>query len=79
MDPDYGLAHAVRAFARSLLHQQLRPGGTEPEVAEILEGITRAVRLAPDDPQVLQIQGAVMGNMGRTQDAIRAHTARPGS
>ena len=74
LDPGYGLAHAVRAFARSLLHQQILPGGPADPIREIEAGIRRALRLSPDDPQVLQIQGAIMGNLGRTQDAIRAHT-----
>jgi adenylate cyclase len=70
-DPDYALAHAVLAHARSLLvHQRhARPDGSEDAA---LASIHRALELGPDDPLVHHCHAAVLGNLGRTDDAIRA-------
>lgn len=70
-DPDYALAHAVLAHARSLLvHQRFDPPGGSSDAA--LTSIQRALELRPDDPLVHHCHAAVLGNLGRTEDAIRA-------
>lgn len=74
IDPDYALGHAVNAFARALLASQELSADWEETAAAILSTIGRATALAPNDPQLWQVQGAVMGNLGRTRDAIRANT-----
>ncbi len=78
IDPEYALGHAVHAFAHSLLiFDSLGPDSGETNekiLASILASIRRATSIAPDDPQLWQVQGAIMGNLGHTRDAIRAHT-----
>lgn len=74
IDPEYALGHAVNAFARALLASQAPTPDWESISAAILDTIGRATALSPSDPQLWQVQGAVMGNLGRTRDAIRANT-----
>jgi adenylate cyclase len=69
LDPDYAFAHAVLAHARSLLAHQPEPDNTG-EAA--LESLRRALELAPDDPVVHHCRAALLGNLGRTEEAIRA-------
>jgi adenylate cyclase len=69
LDPDYAFAHAVLAHAKSLLVHQPQPADTE---AEALASIRRALELAPDDPLVHHCHAALLGNLGRTDDAILA-------
>ena len=69
IDPDYAFAYAVLAHARSLLAHELEPEATA-EAA--LEALRRALQLAPDDPTVHHCHAALLGNLGRTEDAIRA-------
>jgi adenylate cyclase len=71
IDPDYAFAHAVLGHARSLLAHQPEPEATA-EAA--LEALRRALQLAPDDPTVHHCHAALLGNLGRTEDAIRAWT-----
>lgn len=68
-DPEYAFAHAVLAHARSLLLRQVGSGLT---VDDALAPMRRALQLGPDDPCVHHCQAAVMGNLGRTGDAVRA-------
>ncbi len=69
LDPDYALAYAVLAHARSLASQEM---GFQPENPTLMEPIQRALELAPDDPAVQHAYAAVLGNLGRAGDAIRA-------
>lgn len=69
LDPDYALAHAVLAHARSLIAQQLE---AMPERDDVMAPIRRALELTPDDPAVQHAYAAVLGNMGRTADGMRA-------
>ena len=69
LDGDYAFAHAVLAHAKSLLVHPSEP--TEAE-AEGLVSIRRALELGPDDPLVHHCYAALLGNLGRTDDAIRA-------
>jgi adenylate cyclase len=72
LDPGYALGHSVLALAQSLTHWPGRPeaadGSPDPLVAA-----RRALALDPDDSRVQQISGAIMGNLGRTADAVRAY------
>jgi adenylate cyclase len=68
-DPEYALAHAVLAHAKSLLVHQPEPADT---AEESLASIQRALRLGPDDPLVHHCHGALLGNLGRTQDGAHA-------
>ncbi len=69
LDPEYGLAYAVLAHARSLVSQQME---SMPEAESVMEPMNRALSLAADDPGVQHAYAAVLGNMGRTLDAKRA-------
>jgi len=69
LDPDYALAHAVLAHAKSLLFHQPQPIDTR---AEALASIRQALELDADDPLVHHCHAALLGNLGRTDDAIRA-------
>jgi adenylate cyclase len=69
LDGDYALAHAVLAYARSLSAGQLPPS---PADEATMASMRRALELAPDDPAVQHAYAAMLGNMGRTADAIRA-------
>jgi adenylate cyclase len=68
-DPDYALAHAVLAHARSLLIPQPEHRDEGPRA---LSAIQHALALGPDDSLVHHCHAAVMGNLGRTDDAIRS-------
>ncbi len=68
-DPDYAFAHAVLAHAKSLLVHQPEPAETR---AEALASIRKALELGPDDPLVHHCHAALLGNLGRTEDAIHA-------
>jgi len=68
--PDHALAHALRAFALSLLLPDVASNAQRDEVDA---SARRALDLSQDDPNLWQLQGATMGNLGRTDDAIRAH------
>jgi len=70
-DPDYAFGHAVLAHARSLLVSQRDPHMNEA-AAPVLASIGRALALDPDDPLVHHCHGALLGNLGRTEDSIRA-------
>jgi len=67
LDPDYAFAHAVLGHARSLLAHE---GAGSVEAAEA--AMQRAIRLGPDDPQVHYCHAALLGNLGRTADGVRA-------
>jgi TolB-like protein/Flp pilus assembly protein TadD len=67
LDPDYALAHAVLAHARSLL---ARDGGGDAAQAEA--SIRRALQLSDDDPLIHHCHAALLGNLGRTADGVRA-------
>lgn len=68
-DPHDALAHAVLAHARSLLlGSPDGEGGREAAVA----AARRAVELGGHDPAVQHCYAAVLGNVGRTADAVRA-------
>jgi TolB-like protein len=69
IDPEYALAHAVLAHARSLTSQEMEPA---LETAGVSGPMARALELAPDDPDVQHAYAAVLGNLGRTMDAVRA-------
>jgi adenylate cyclase len=71
LDPDYAFGHAVLAHARSLLVSQHDPHPSEMS-ASALASIRRALELDPDDPLVHHCHGALLGNLGRTEDGIRA-------
>ncbi|MDH3687214.1 MAG: hypothetical protein OEP95_13370, partial [Myxococcales bacterium] len=67
LDPEYALAHAVLAHARSLL---VREGvGTREEVQA---SIRRALQLSDDDPLIHQCHAAIFGNLSQTPEAVRA-------
>lgn len=70
-DPEYAFGHAVLAHARSLLVSQRDPNLNEA-AAPALASIARALSLDPDDPLVHHCHGALLGNLGRTADSIRA-------
>lgn len=67
LDPEYALAHAVLAHARSLL---VREGIGTREDAEA--SIRRALQLSDDDPLIHHCHAAVEGNLTRTPEAVRA-------
>lgn len=67
LDPEYAFAHAVLGHARSLL---AREGAGSAEPAE--SAMQRAVQLGPDDPQVHYCRAALLGNLGRTAEGVRA-------
>ena len=67
LDPEYALAHAVLAHASSLL---AREGLTVPVPPE--ESIQRALKLSDDDPLIHQCHAALLGNLGRTAEGVRA-------
>jgi adenylate cyclase len=70
-DPEYALAYAVLAHAKSLLVHQ--PHAVPAEmVPEAEAAIRRALELGGDDPLVHHCHAAVLGNLSRTNDAIRA-------
>jgi TolB-like protein/Tfp pilus assembly protein PilF len=69
LDRDYALAHAVLAYARSLSAGQLPPS---PADEGAMASMRRALELAPDDASVQHAYAAMLGNLGRTADAIRA-------
>ncbi len=69
LDPDYALAHAVLAHARSLAGQQM---GSMPANPDVMAPMGRALELAPDDPGVQHAYAAVLGNMGENSNSIRA-------
>jgi len=68
-DAEYPFAHAVLAHARSLL---LRQPGAGIELENVVAPMRRALQLAPDDSCIHHCHAAVMGNLGRTADAVRA-------
>jgi len=68
-DDDYAFAHAVLAHARSLL---LRVPGSGVSEEAVEAPLRRALQLGPDDPYVQHCHAAVMGNLGRTADGVRA-------
>ncbi len=68
LDPNYALAHAVLAHARSLTAQL----EATPDTQDVMAPMARALELAPDDPGVQHAYAAVLGNMGRTKEAMRA-------
>jgi adenylate cyclase len=67
LDPDYALGHAVLGHARSLL---AREGAGPGEAAEAC--IRRALQLSDDDPLIHQCHAALLGNLGRTAEGVRA-------
>jgi len=67
LDPEYAFAHAVLGHAHSLL---VREGGGSAEPAEA--ALQRAIQLSPDDPQVHHCHAALLGNLGRTAEGVRA-------
>jgi len=67
LDPEYSLAHAVLAHARSLL---VREGVGSADEAQA--SMRRALVLADDDPLVHQCHAALLGNLGRTAEGVRA-------
>ena len=69
LEPDYALAHAVLGHSRSLLIHQATPRGTAEEA---LRSIQKALVLGADDPLVHHCHAALLGNLGRTDEAIRA-------
>ncbi len=74
MQPDYALGHALRAFALSLGAGPVEGGARTARRDDVMAGIRRATSLSPDDPRLWQMQGALLGNLGLTPDAIRAYT-----
>jgi TolB-like protein/Tfp pilus assembly protein PilF len=69
LDPDYAFAHAMLAHAKSLLVHQPEPADTADEA---LASIRRALELGADDPLVQHCHAALLGNLGRTSEAIVA-------
>ncbi len=70
VDPDDALAHAVLAHAGSLT---LGAPGSEPDrAADVLASARRAVERGGHDPAVQHCYAAVLGNLGHTDDALRA-------
>jgi adenylate cyclase len=67
LDPEYALAHAVLAHARSLLARE-GSGGTGAAQASM----RRALDLADDDPLIHHCHAALLGNLGRTAEGVRA-------
>ncbi len=67
LDPEYALAHAVLAHARSLL---VREGVGTADVP--LASIRRALQLSDDDALIHQCHAAVQGNLSQTPEAVRA-------
>jgi hypothetical protein len=67
LDPDYALAHAVLVHARSLTAPRME---VLPESRDVTAPIQRALELAPDGPGVQHAYAVVLGNMGRTADAM---------
>jgi TolB-like protein len=70
IEPDDALGQAVLAHARSLLRPT--PGSAAAEQRDVLGPIRRAIELAGHDPAVQHCYAAVLGNLGRTADAVRA-------
>lgn len=68
-EPEHAFAHAVLALSLSLASHQ-RGGGGRREEAQA--AIDRALALAPDDSLVHHCHAALLGNFGRTAEAIRA-------
>ena len=69
LDENYAFAHAVLAHAKSLL---VDASESTEEEADGLASIRRALELGPDDPVVQHCYAALLGNLGRTDDSIRA-------
>ena len=67
LDPEYALAHAVLGHARSLL---AREGAGGIEAAEA--SMRRALELSDDDPLIHHCHAALLGNLGRTAEGVRA-------
>jgi TolB-like protein len=70
LDPDDALAHAVLAHSRSLLIAS--PGESASTRESVMGSVRRAVELGGHDPAVQHCYAAVLGNVGRTADGIRA-------
>jgi tetratricopeptide (TPR) repeat protein len=73
LDPSYALGHAVLALAQSLGSWPGRQESAGEDGPDPLVAARRALELDPDDSRVQQIHGAVMGNLGRTADGVRAY------
>jgi adenylate cyclase len=71
LDPGYAFGHAVLAHARSLLVHP-RDHGRAEACEPALSSIRRALALDPDDSLVHHCNAALLGNIGRTEDGIRA-------
>ena len=69
LDPDYALAHAVLAHAQSLLVREGIGPQDEPDIS-----IRRALQLSDDDPLIHHCHAALLGNLGRTAEGVRAWT-----
>ncbi len=70
-DPDYAFAHAVLGHAKSLLVHQPH-AHPERSAPDALASIRHALELAPDDGLIHHCHAAVLGNLGNTDEAIRA-------
>jgi tetratricopeptide (TPR) repeat protein len=67
LDPEYALAHAVLAHARSLLAREGSGGNAAAQAS-----MRRALDLADDDPLIHHCHAALLGNLGRTAEGVRA-------
>ena len=67
--PDYGLAQAMNALAKSVIYNLITPDDPE-EVKRILEQINRALALEPDNAVVLAHAAQALSNIGQDEAAI---------
>ncbi len=73
LDPDYGLAWAVLGLALALAWTHRFETDAADPSTEARDAARRGAQLDPNDAAVQHCLGATMGNLGRTEDAVRAY------
>ncbi len=68
--PDYGLAQAMNALAKSVIYNLITPDDPE-QVKQILAQINRALALEPDNALVLAHAAQTLSNIGEDEAAVR--------
>lgn len=68
-EPEHAFAHAVLALALSLASHRPDTTARREEADRMID---RALALGPDDPLVHHCHAALLGNLGRTAEGVRA-------